>query len=246
MNSHKNVIESLIELGLSQHDAEIYLIILKEPECSAGMILNQVQLHREQVYRALKRLSDSGLITSFEKNKRSYFSTINPEILINKSRAKLELAESIQPYLKELRKEKTQIINIKEGIRAFEELFDDILLTLKKNNEYLVLNGSGEDFFALTADFYPRFARLCKKKKISVRMIGYNNQDFYNQILEEEFLRIRKLPGELAYPTPTLIYGNKIAIQIIDRKNPAIITIENKKIADSYHQTFETLWKSAA
>lgn len=243
---HSDVISQLQDLGFSAHEASIYMAILKNGEASAGVILDEVKLHREQVYRALKRLVDDGLLTHYIKRKRGYYSAVSPDILVKRMRAKTEIAESLQPYLNTLHLQRSQTIRINEGVDSFKMMFEDILSTLGEGSEYLVLGGSGEAFYEYTKDFYPRYAKKLRKKNISLRMVAYEGEDFGRQLEIQELLQVRILPSSYTVAAPTVIYGNKVAIEIFDydnSENLAVITIENEKVADHYRQTFETLWQ---
>lgn len=242
-NNHTDVIHNLQELGLSEHESEIYLSVLKKGEASAGEVLDEVKLHREQVYRALKRLTDNGLITHYIKRKRGYYAAVDPQALVSKMKAKIDIAESLQPYLKDLHNKKPQIIQVGEGIEAYESMFEDILTTIGRDGEYLVMSGAGKGFYQLTKAFYPRYAKLFNKRNICLRMTAYEGEDFTEQFATQESLQIRTISGSYAIPVATVIYGNKVAIEVLDPENLAVITIENAKVADGYRHTFETLWQ---
>lgn len=242
---HNDVIRQLQQLGLNENEAAIYLSVLRNGEASAGVILDDVKLHREQVYRALKRLVDDGLLTTYEKRKRAYYSAVDPSVLVNRTKAKIDIAESLQPYLKELHQKRPQTIRVNEGLDSFRQMFEDILSTLDKGGEYLVLGGAGEAFYEHTKGFYPMYAKKLRKKNITTRMIAYEGEDFARQLATQELLAIRILPYSYKVAAPTAIYSNRVAIEIFDYDNPdnlAVITIENEKVAEHYRQTFETLW----
>lgn len=240
---HKDVINQLSELGFSEHESEIYLSVLRHGEASAGVILDDVKLHREQVYRALKRLVDGGLITQYEKRKRAYYSPIDPTVLVNRMKTKMDIAQSLQPYLKELHQKKPQIIRVNEGVDAYRTMYEDILATVPRGDEYLVMNGLGERFYELTKDFYPKYAKALAKKSVGLRLVSYELEDFKHQALVQQLIRIRQIPRVYEVPVSTVIYGNKVAIEIMDLENLAIITIENQKVADAYRHTFSTMWE---
>ncbi len=239
---HQDVTQQLQELGLTEHEAAIYLSVLQHGEAPAGVILDEVKLHREQVYRALKRLVDNGLLTHYIKRKRGYYSAVDPEALVSKMRAKIDIAEALQPYLRDLHLKRPQVIQVSEGVDAYKAMFEDILTTLGQDSEYLVMSGLGKGFTQLTGDFYHKFAKTFSKRNIGVRMTAYEGNDFSDQLASQDPLQIRIVPGSYASPVATVIYGNKVAIEILDPENLAVVTIENDKIADGYRQTFETLW----
>ncbi len=237
------VTQQLQELGLSEHEAEIYLIVLQKGEAPAGTILDELKLHREQVYRALKRLVDNGLLTHYTKRKRGYYSAVDPRTLVSKMQAKIDIAESLQPYLKELHLKKPQVIRVGEGAESYRSFFEDIIAKLQPHEEYLVISGFGNSFYEITKDFFPKYSKIMMRKKIECRLVSYEGEGFERQFAVQPFLKVRVIPGTYAAPVATVVYGSTVAIQIQDSENLAIITIENANVADGYRQTFETLWQ---
>jgi len=245
LERHQNVTSQLQELGLSIHDAEVYLTVLESGEVSAGPILDRLPLHREQVYRALKRLVDAELLVSYTKRKRSYYAAANPAVLVRKQEAKMALARSLEPYLQQLQQNRPQIIQVIEGADALNRLLDDILASLPKASEYLVLGGVGELFYQKIGQDLPGYSRQFKKKDIGMRIIAFQGQSY---LAEQELLnsQVKYLPQPMGGPTATVIYGNKVGIEIFDPNNLAVIIIENQFLADSYRQTFEGIWQLSA
>jgi sugar-specific transcriptional regulator TrmB len=242
--SNKSVIDNLQELGLSPHEAQIYLSVLRHGESPAGVILDDVKLHREQVYRALKRLVDEGYLTSFEKRKRSYFSAVDPKVITHKIKAKLATAEALEPYLQGLASFKPQVITVTEGEDAIRLLNEDMVATLPEDGEYLILGGVGQSWWDVSAKYIDIFRKQFEKKRIKARVIAYEGTKYpkdssYGQIN----ISVKKLKRTYLFPASTAIYGNKVAITLLDPENIAVITIENEKIANSYRQTFEALWR---
>ena len=241
--SNKAVIEQLEELGLSPHEALIYLSVLKHGESPAGVILDDVKLHREQVYRALKRLVDSGFLTQFEKRKRSYYSALDPAVLVNQTKAKVTVAQSLQPFLKELHQKKPQIITVTEGEEAVKLQLEDIVQTLRDGEEYLVLGGIGQDYYEAAKKYTQIFQKQFAKKNIKGRIMAYEDTVYPTDSPLGENVSVKKIRRPTDFPASTIIYGNKVGIDLLDPENVAIITIENEKVADSYRQTFEALWR---
>ncbi len=240
-----DVIKQLKELGLTEHESTIYLAVLKNDEASAGEVLDEVQLHREQVYRALKKLVDEGFLTEFEKNKRSYFSAVNPDIFVQRAQSKIKIAESLQPILKKLHQENPPTIRVFKGEDCFKIMFEDILSTVKKNGEYLVLGGAGDSFYHLTKNYFSHYQKILKKRKIKVRIVSHKSVKHKEELSAGEKISVRQIEGQLGGPAATVIYKNKVAIEVFDPQNPAVILIENPLVADSYRKTFESLWQIA-
>lgn len=241
--SNQNVISELEELGLSHHEAAIYLAVLKLGETPAGAIITEVSLHREQVYRALKRLTKEGFLSEFEKNNISYFTAIDPSVFINRSKTQLALAESLLPYLISIKQSKQQIIQISEGEEALKKQLGDMINSIEENGEYLILGGVGNLFYDAARKYLPLFTPLFKEKNIRGRIIAYKGYEYPSNSSLGENISVKTLDRPFGIPASVGIYGNKVAIDLLDPDNIAIITIENEKVANSFRQTFEALWR---
>lgn len=245
--SNTDVTNQLEAIGLSHHEAILYIEILRYGEASVGMLLEHVKLHREQAYRALKRLEEANLIRQYEKRKRAYFSVTDTDLLIERVEEKVQIAKSLQATLKNMHQRSPHIVKVSEGIESFEALFENILCTLKNDSEYLILGGQGKGFELLEGvwPLYEKYVKVYAKRNIKLRMIAFEGQDFTNQYMTQPLLEIRELPGEYLGPVATVIFGDKVSLEVMDPENISIVSIENKKIADSYKQQFEALWRLA-
>lgn len=244
---NRDVIQQLELIGLTAHEASLYVEILRQGEASVGMLLEHIKLHREQAYRALKRLEDAGLVRQYEKRKRAYFAATDPDNLIQKVEEKVQIAKGLQPVLKNMHQRSPHVVRVREGVEGFAALFAEALSTLKKDAEYLILGGQGKGFESLTEvwPIYEKYVKTFAKRNIALRMIAFEGQDFTNQFKAQPLLEIRELPGQYLGPVATVIFGDKVALEVMDPDNISIVTIENKKIAESYKQQFEALWRMA-
>jgi sugar-specific transcriptional regulator TrmB len=242
--SNNDVISNLSELGLAPHEASVYMAVLRLGETSAGPIINEVKLHREQVYRALRNLVDQGFLTEVDKNGVSNFIAIDPTIFVNRSKTKLALAQSLLPTLSALQSKKYQIVQVWEGEEAIKRQHEDMVNTLKEGEEYLILGGVGEVYLDAAKKYIALFQPEYKRKNIKSRLIAYKGYGYPGGTPFGENVSVKTIdrPGA-STPISTVIYGDKYALDIIDPDGIVIITIENKKVADSFRQTFEALWK---
>lgn len=242
--NNEGVISQLEELGLSSHEAVVYLACLRLNKSSTGSIIKEADLHSEQVYRSLRRLTNQGFVTETQKNNVSYFSAIDPSVLVSRTKTKLALAESLQPYLHSLKGNKRQVIQVWEGEEAVKKQLEDVLNTLNESEECLILGGVGEIFAEAFKKYLPLFAPLFRKKNIKERTIAFKGYD-YPVDVPPPFggeVSTKTLDRPPTTPISTIIYGNKYALDLIDPDNIAIITIENEQVANSLRQTFEALW----
>lgn len=241
-NSNDSVIEKLKELGFTHHEALIYLAALKHGEASAGVILDEVKLHREQVYRALKRLVDDGVLTQFEKRKRSYYSPVDPTILVNKTKEKVAVAESLEPFLKKLHLAKPQTIRVWEGEDALKNHLENMLETLPEEGEYLILGAAGEQFYEEMKKYGDYFPKRFERKKIKGRIIYFEGEMPPTNSSFGEVWSAKRIKRPSVSPVTTVIFGDTVVLEWIKSDSCTVISIENEELAQSYKQTFEALW----
>jgi hypothetical protein len=108
----------------------------------------------------------------------------------------------------------------------------------------------GEDFLGFGGtlrfkDILPTYteqwAEKRRRKKIRARLIS----SVETKAPLWELNECRAVPKEYLSPASTFIYGDKIAIFVLEEQPPTIILIESEKFARSYRNYFELLWKIA-
>src|SRR3989338_2584369 len=92
--------EILVNLGLSDAEAKVYLTLLELGSTLAGPIIKKTGLHRGTTYQVLQRLKEKGLVSSVIKEKKQHFEAAQPERLMDVLREKQELLQKILPALK--------------------------------------------------------------------------------------------------------------------------------------------------
>ena len=61
---HELMLKTLATLGLKETDSDIYLLLAKEGPQLGRNIGKALNLHKQQLYRSLKRLQDKGMVSS--------------------------------------------------------------------------------------------------------------------------------------------------------------------------------------
>lgn len=56
------ILKTLIEFGLSKHEAEVYLLLHREGSKKAKDIADELKIHKRKVYRILKKLKETKII----------------------------------------------------------------------------------------------------------------------------------------------------------------------------------------
>ena len=238
--------EIIKQIGLSEAETEVYLIVLKLNESLAGQIAKQSNISRPHIYDSLNKLIKKGLISYVIKNNRKYFRPIEPIKLISYLKEKEESLKEKEESLKEILPDlqalyqplrKKLKIEIYEGVEGLKTILNDIV----KNKKDVVAFGASDRVRQYLPDFFiKRYLKEREKKRIIARQLFSESTG----ILETKVSIFRKLPREFASPSTTIIYGNKVTIWIW-AKIPSIILIENKDLAKSYKDHFELMWKNA-
>lgn len=233
--------EELEKIGLSPNEAKCYITLIKIGSASANEISRQSGIHRVSVYDALRGLREKGLISQITKVNKMLFEAANPENLfkiIDEKEKNLNATKQIIPELiKEfnLPKERQEIRSFKKEI-GLKTIFEDIL-----NSKTEILDfGAEYKIKEHLKYYYPQWDNKRVKKKIRMRIIANSKIKPVKIRLTE----IKYIPKEFTSSVSTYVYENKIAL-IMWVEDPVGIIIEHEKVAESYRNYFELLWKIA-
>lgn len=240
----EKLLNSLIKLGFSNQDAEVYIALLKVGESPAGPIISETGFHREIVYGALKRLEQQGLVQSVIRKRVRNFQANDPDFLLRKMQSKAEIAKNILPQLKSIYSEPDVSVKIYEGAEGYEEMIKDWSYSLKNNEEFYCIGGAGASWYEITKDYYKKYFKAMKKRGIIIKTVTYINEaKSIAEYEDPEFNPIRVLPESYRVPSSTIIYGpDKIAIQIFGER-PLAIVIQSKAVRNAYKANFDLLWE---
>lgn len=231
--------EIIKQIGLTDSETEVYLIVLKLNEALVGEIAKFSKISRPHIYDNLNKLVGKGLITYIIKNNKKYFKAVEPEKLLEYLKEKEDNLKSVIPELQELYeplKEKLKI-EIYEGSEGLKSIMNDIIKTGKE----VVAFGASDRVRKYLPDFFiERYIRERERKKIIARQLFTEG----TKVLETKMSIFKPLPKEFSSPSTTVIYGSKVTIWIW-AKTPTIILIENEAVAKSYKKHFELMWHLA-
>lgn len=235
----------LIEAGLTQKEASVYLALVELGSSSASNIIQKTGLHRAVVYDLLERLIEKGLAGHVISGRKKYFEATDPVRLLDIIKEKEEKIKTIIPRLSELSKFKEHLdVKIYKGKEGIKNVFEDIIRN--KPAEWLSVGSGGETYNLLPA-FLDEFHKKRIKSKIKSRGLLINNLKAKargNELSKMVLTEIRYLPKSFLTPTVINIYGNRATLySVTEEKIPFIILIENKQLVQSFREYFEWLWK---
>ena len=123
------MIQELIDYGLSDKEANVYLICLKTGQATANRIAELSNLARSTTYDILDRLKALGLITTCVIDNKTHFIANDPEVLFTSLNEKKIAIKKVLPSLKEIYKkvEDKPMAEVFQGRIAIIKIFNEIL-----------------------------------------------------------------------------------------------------------------------
>jgi len=235
MNIEMNIEKSLSEYGLNKREIDVYLSLLELGASSVTTIANKSKIQRTTTYHVLKTLKEKGLIGIIKKDNKTFFEAAHPSKFIASLKEKETNIRKILPKLINLKESaiKKPEMTLYEGRIGVSSLFEDILNDKKDFVAYASTEALEK---GLSFSFYS-FTKKRIKLKIKAKLI----LDKAPPVKKHTEYRILNKK----FNTSTVIYGNKIAIFSLNKKEPIGIILEDKEIADTQRMVFETMWRVA-
>lgn len=233
--------QELTEYGLSEKEAEIFLICLKTGEATANRIAELAKLPRSTTYDILDKLKQIGLISTYKSGTKTHFIANNPDTLITSLEEKKQKIKKILPGLKEIRNKVSDkpLAEVFQGKIAIIKLLDEILDNAKSLK---VIGSQGNALQKI--DYQPEKFRLKRLgKKISIKQILEISEES-KKIKEDKYTEIKFLKSLNDSKEGTFIYGDTVAHLIFQYELTAI-KIKSKEHARATEIMFDELWKSA-
>ncbi|OGY79245.1 MAG: hypothetical protein A3B74_00110 [Candidatus Kerfeldbacteria bacterium RIFCSPHIGHO2_02_FULL_42_14] len=238
--------KELIQLGLSEKEAKVYLASLELGKATVQKIAEKSGVNRATTYFILESLLKLGLVSTYDQDKKTYFSAEPPELLINllkKQEAEIhQKARNFENILPELRsvynlaedKPRVRFYEGKDGLFAIQQ---DFLQTNDRKIETVFSRDDVEEVFTQQEREEYLNKRLNKQLHcfaIYTRKGGSFLPDSVGQMMADAYY----IPSD-KYPISSdiTIYDDKIAMASLRGKLSGVI-IENKEIANTLRSIF--------
>ncbi len=253
-----DIIERLINVGLTKYEASVYYTLLQNPDLSATEVANLAKVPRTRVYEVINLLHDKGFCKKSDDEKIKKFNAINPRFAFNNLLEKNKqdytksvksinlLSEELEPIF-ELSKEEAEdpskhievIVGNNEILEKINEYGKDVkeeILTMNKA-PYVI------DFSAVQkrgkVAYFPGL-----KYKFVTEKADINNEDFVHflQLWEDVGAEVRVVDE---VHTKLIVLDKKRVILSIASKNTELNThtsmfIDNSQLAKMYVKTFHS------
>jgi hypothetical protein len=242
----------LSKLGFSDKEARVYLASLELGPSPVQAIAQKAGVKRATTYVMIEALRDRGLVSTFEKGKKTMFVAESPERLmhildqegetiINKKR----LLEDLMPDLVAFLRAAGDRPNILfyEGIEGLKAIHEDILRTNDKTLENIV---ALDDVLKVESspDDVAVFRNSLHSKGIAIRILYSSKSKEIELPSRFSSWVVKKIPYEkMPLHGEITLYGDKVAAFSYRGKIFGTI-IESKEIAQTIRVLFELAWAS--
>lgn len=236
------------EIGLSPNEAKIYETLLKNGETSVATIAAQARIHRRNVYDALNRLLEKGLVFQIFQKQENMYRAVHPQKLLEVVTEKQQQLQHVLPQLDALYSEQPmeEAAFIYKGVEGFKNYMRDMA---RVGEETYFLGAKGLWFTpTISQRFLQDFKKEMKRKKVNYYTL-YDHRVL--QDLPDVFADVggkyKILPAKYSTPAVLDIFGDHVVtFSSVDVGNfgedGTIFVMINKKLAESFKVWFRMLW----
>jgi len=238
-----NILE---DLGLTQAEIKVYIALLEQGSCTAGIILEKSGVQNSVVHRALNTLIEKGLISFILEGKRRVYQATDPENFHDFIDNKRKRFNQILPELKQ--KQKIAKIDsfgeMFKGKKGLNQMYTTLLNSGGK--EYNTFGGGSQVTYDVMGESWWKNLHVRRlEKKIPCRQVFDETiRKFGSELNKKKLTKVRFLPKEHAQLQETVIIGDYVGIAIFT-ENPYGVLIKDKAVAEGYRKQFEILWRMA-
>ncbi|MBD3361756.1 hypothetical protein GF358_03110 [Candidatus Woesearchaeota archaeon] len=234
--------EILSELGLSKNEINVYLTLLELRTAKVTEIAIAAKLHRSNVYDALNRLINKGLVSYYARENKKIYEVVDPEQLMNLLKAKEIKLQKIMPELKimQFKAKPSSNVTILEGIAGARKT----LMDLVTNTKELYVLGAPQD---LPKDLGEGWLKEWHNKRIANKVMFHHivNEDYpahrVKIIRSLKYADIKFLPKE--YNAPNSLFINDNGITLMFQHPFMCINIVRQDVVKSFKQYYKMLEK---
>lgn len=236
------LIKVLINLGLTDKEAKVYLAATEVGTSPVSSIAQAAKINRVTAYDILEKLKKKGLVSHFTKNRTKFFTSTKPEILLEEFEKRTSELRTSIPKFKRLTGETNHPrVRYFEGLEGIKAIYAD---TLTSKTEILNFSNSEEVRKSWT-NYDQEYVQKRAEKKIFLK--GISPKDSFGEKVHSEdekyYREIRLLSADhFNFTNEINIYDDKVSI--ISFKEELIgMIIESPEIANSQRAIFEMCWQ---
>ncbi|MFH0969816.1 MAG: helix-turn-helix domain-containing protein [Patescibacteria group bacterium] len=246
------LIESLINLGLNEKEAKVYLALLSLEKATAYTVAVRSGLKKPTAYVILDNLVSKSFVLKTPYKEKHMFLAKSPQECIALAKEKISTAEEILPELLAIQKktEEKASVSYYEKIEGLKEIYRKLVKIMKTKPEsernFVAFYAHQKDTPQFLQKYWIELNEEYKENKIKRRYITSLHPSI-KKYLEKEMI---KNSGVELKALPERDYSSNISVEIFDSYVLIVshryiqgILIKNPDIADVMKQIFNLVWK---
>ena len=241
--------ERLLELGLSDKEAHVYLAMLELGPTGVNEIAMKADVNRSTTYALIESLKRRGLASMVQQDGKVIYTAESPkrlESLLSSEKAQLEdkerkLEETI-PYFMAL----FNAVEDKPQVRFFEgeegiATARDALMSV--TGEYLSFTAIDEGTMRMSK--INEDQRLRMARRLRGKLICSVKEGCVLPAFDAKYWQVRQIPYETFPFTGEInIVGDKVAAYVVKNK-PMAFLVESSEMSDLFRALFGSAWLMA-
>jgi len=246
------LIESLMNLGLNEKEAKIYLALLSLEKATAYTVATRSGLKKPTAYVILDNLVSKGFVLKIPYKEKHMFLAKSPRECMALAREKISTAEEMLPELLAMQKKTEQKASVSyyEEIDGLKEIYRKIVKIMKMKPEsersFVAFYAHQKDTPQFLQKYWVELNEEYKENKIKRRYITSLHPSI-KRYLEKEMIKNYRVELKAL---PENDYSSNISVEIFDSCILIVshryiqgILIENPDIANVMKQIFNLVWK---
>ncbi len=240
----KNLKKVLVDVGLHQLEAKIYLVLLNTARMTVSDIARSSNIKRPTCYQYIDSLLIKGFILKVPIGRRIFYTAVAPTKVLQEVKKRYSKFEKSVQYLEKQYEENIQKPKVifYEGKNNIKNIYKE---TFESVGDIKSIFPAQEFFKNFTVEEYHEFDKLIGGYKFKSKdlMMDDNYFKVVNNIRRKNGLDnkiTKKLPTSFQNKVDVLIYENKVAL--ISLGDLSAVVIEHKNIAELFNSMHNTLW----
>ncbi len=245
------MLKELEELGLSEKEARVYMAALEIGRATADQLAKQAKIVRPTTYLQIKSLMESGLMSTYEEGKKTYFTPESPAALsrlLEKRKESLRTNESLLSSLLPILTQQFEAAGERPVVRFFPgkegiATVREEVLTTKDKKTYIIF--APEKLSQLYGQEYlDEYTDRRQALGIYSKGIYTYKESFEPSVLNNLTERRSFAPSLLPLTVDIYIFDDKVAILSLEGSLFGLV-IQSKEISQSVKAIFDFLWNQA-
>lgn len=241
--------EKLRTFGLTEHDSDVYLLLIERGTAFAGSkIAARLGIHRQYAYNSLQKLLGLNLVEKVGSSPRPKYQALPPQQLTHLARRRLQEAQSTARELDLVSAVgATQDFEVYRGIQQIFDFEEALVDSLPENETQYIIGGGAEAFIKFYGDRYEEISGVAKAKGLQTKYVGCPAEADWLKRAESAVGKFesRILPTLPKTTVQTVIRFNTVTFYSFGTP-PLVYIIKSKTVYEDYKKFFEMLWNMAA